>query len=457
MSTDRTPAQWRDVLYDELSKRKQGNERQRRYYDGRHLLPTAPDTASEKYRRLAELGVTNMCGLIVDTVVERLVPKGIRLAPEADADAALWRDAWQANGLDGDMPVAFEEALKVGVCPMLIWNAEDPEGGVSWTIEDPDETIVAYEAGSRRSRVAALKTYCDGDDEYATVWTAAEVGAWKRTKNGTTASSVWLDDPDATKAGTNPLGVVPVLELVTKRDIKGAPSPEISTSVIRLQDRINKTMFDAVVGAEEGAFPQRYSIGIEVETDEDGNPINPLKSGPAKVWALDAVEGQETSAKVGQLEAYDVTQLISLAEASIKQLAAVSKTSVFYVLAGLTNVGADTIRLAEAAHVGKINGHKVRFGQVIEEGFALAAKILQRDVQRADMEIDWAPSETRSPAELADAAIKLRTAGYPFAAIARYLGDTQDEVNRIEAERAAEAAAASVPAPPPVPAPPTVA
>lgn len=439
----RTPEQWRDKLLDRLDCRRPEFAKRRRYYDGHHLLPTAPDRASEKYRRLAELGVTNMCGLIVDTAVERLIPNGVRLSATSGEDLDAWRQVWQTNALDGVIPVGFEEALKVGVCPMLIWpeTADDGTVTVSWTIEDPDETIVAYEPGSRKLRAAALKVYEDDDEtEYATLWLPDQVYAWSR-RCDDHGRGDWLLNPEGT--GTNPLGVVPVLELASKRNVKGVPSPELSVSVLRLQDRINKTMFDAVVGAEDGAFPQRVTIGIEIETGEDGKPINPLTPGPNKVFVLDAAEGQESTAKIDQFDSYDITHLIQLAEASIKQLAAVSRTSVFYVLAGLTNVGADTIRMADLATSGKIRGHMTRMSEILEEGFALALKALSKEAP-PDIEILWEPIEVRSPAELADAAIKLSQAGYPFAAVARYVGATPTEIERIDNERAmaqAEAAA----------------
>lgn len=428
---DRTPEEWRDHLEGILSKRRGEHARLRRVYDGEHTLPTAPDTASDKYQRLAELGVTNMCGLIVDTVVERLEPRGVRMSTEAAADFDVWREVWQANNLDGEMPTSFEEALKVGRGPQLIWP--DADGNVSWTIEDPDEVAVAYAPGNRRQRVAALKCYDDEGDTYAQLWLPDEVHAWVK-RSG---DAQWAIDPDASKSGTNPLGMIPVIELASKRDVKGKPKPELNTSVIRLQDRINKTMFDAVVGAEEGAFPQRLTIGIEVETDADGNPVNPLRSGPNKVWTLTAAEGSESSAKVDQFDAYDIAQLLSLADASLKQLAAVSKTSVFYVLAGLSNVGADTIRMADAAAARKTQGHLTRFSEELEDGFRIAMKILGKDAP-PDIELDWAPIEVRSPAELADAAIKLSQAGYPFASIVRYIGATPSEIARIEADKAAE-------------------
>ncbi len=56
----------------------------------------------------------------------------------------------------------------------------------------------------------------------------------------------------------------------------------------------------------------------------------------------------------------------------------------------------------------------------------------------ADIEMEWDAPETRSPAELADAAIKLSQSGYPFLAIARYMGATPTEIGRLVEERAAQ-------------------
>ena len=64
--------------------------------------------------------------------------------------------------------------------------------------------------------------------------------------------------------GKNPLGRVPVVEFLCKPNAKGEPAPELSLGVLRLQTRLNKTMFDIVVAGEDGATPQRVTIGIEV-------------------------------------------------------------------------------------------------------------------------------------------------------------------------------------------------
>jgi len=426
---DRTPEQWRDKLLKELEERRELHGLLRGYYIGNQPLPTAPSTATDTYRRLAELGVTNMCGLVVDSVNERLRPRGVRLTADSTADLDIWRRVWQANNLDSDWSLAQEEALKIGRCPILVWPNGD--GTVSVTVEDADEVIIAYAAGSRRQRVAMLKSYEDDEVKFATVWTPTDVHSWYFAKQ----TSRWFDD--AQLSGSNPLGRVPGVELLCKPSVKGVPAPELSTAVIRLQDRINKTMFDAVVSSEFGSFPLRYTIGIEIRRDPiTGVPVNPLTIGPNRVLALEASEGQ--SGTIGQLEPFPLADLLSLADASIKHLASISQTPVYYLLSGLTNVGADSIRAAETGHVAKILKHQGMFGEAAGDVFQLALIAMGDPTPPTDIALEWAPPETRSPAELADAVIKMSQAGYPFLAIARYMGESPSDVERLVRERAAQ-------------------
>jgi hypothetical protein len=455
---DRSPEQWRDLLLPRLEARRPRHAVLRDYYDGTQPLPTAPSTSTDIYRRLARLAETNMCGLVVDTVNERLRPKGVRLTESGTADLDVWRRIWQANNLDADWPVAQEEALKVGRGPVLVW----PDGGVvSVTVEDPDEVIVAYAPGSSRVREAALKCYIDDEYEYVTVWTPFEQRSWVRdapkatqlrtsgdgavlhiptTIGSNLSGGVWEDDPE--NSGTNPLGAVPVVELLSKPSVKGIPKPELSNALLRLQDRLNKTLFDTVVAAEFGAFPQRYAIGIQVETGANGRPVNPLTIGPNRTWVLDQSDGQTGS--IGQLDPFPLDQLLGLSDVTIKHIASITQTPVYYLLSGLTNVGADSIRAAETGHVAKIMGHQTQFGEAAEEMFRLALRAEGDGGEYPDIEMEWAPPETRSPAELADAVIKLSQAGWPFEAVLRYMGETPSSIARITAERDAET--------PPVPA-----
>lgn len=454
---ERTLEQWRDTLVAMLRSRRPFFEQQRRYFDGEHPLPTAPDQADPKYVRLAQLGITNVCELIVTGPAAKLLPTGVRVAGgNADSDLQLWQDVWVTNHLNADCRPLFEESLKVSRSAVLVWPTTDDTGtvtGVRVTVEDAAEVIVAYAPGDRRKRLAALKLFVDEGFERATVWTAktaaspAQVFAWRRQSIASTAldnSGAWEPDPDETTRGTNPFDVPPIIEFLCRPNVKGEPTPELSKGVLRLQDRLNKQNFDVVVGGEDGAFPVRVGIGIEVPKDADGNPL-PMRLGPNRWVILDASDPQNpSSGNITQLEAFDNAGALNAAEATMRILGLASRTSALLMTGGASNIGADLIRALDDGHKSKVLAHQAEFGEACEEIFKLALVAMERPVP-AQIEIDWAPVEFRSPTEQADAVIKMRTAGYPIATIAAQTGASQAEIQRMLADRAAELAAGTAP------------
>jgi hypothetical protein len=420
-------------------------------YNGEHPMPTAPNQVTDKYRRLAEMSITNLCGLVVDAPTSKLIPKGVRLSDSGDEDLDLWRQAWTANRLNARCREAFEEALKVGRSFMLVWpNTPDP--GVSVTVEDADQVIVAYKPGSTYQRVAALKWYHADGHDHVTVWTVDRVQSWMHPAGysmigGTPQLSTdWADDPDM-PGGPNPFGRIPVVEFLSKPNSRGVPAPELSLGVLRLQTRINKTVFDIVVAGEDGAFPQRVMVGIEIVTDKDGNPINPLTSGPNRVWALQSEDkANPSSGRIDQFSAFDTSELQSFKDATIRELGWISRTSAIFMLGGSSNVGADMIRALDNGHMQKVVAHQIVLGESLEEVFALAMLALGK-TPPDDLEVDWVSPQFGSPAEMADAALKLRQVGYSFKAIARYMGASPAEIVRLIEERNQEEAAGTAATP----------
>lgn len=449
-----TPAQWRDKLLRDLSARLPEIGLLERYYDGDHPLPAAPDVTSEEYRRLAQLSQANMCGLVVDAVSERLAVRGVRLRPVDGAsgdqpvdDLDVWVDVWQANSLDAESVMVHDQALKVGRAFMLVWPTGD--GGVSVTPEDPTEVIVAYAPGSRRERVAALKVFRDDSEgeRYATLWLPDSLHRWQQkivdpalaNVSSTTGTwEPWDGDDGLGPEAANPMGVVPVVEFRCRPNLRGRVTPEISLGVRRIQDRINKTLFDESVLSEFMAFPQRYAVGITIEEDEHGNPVNPLKSGPQRVWALESED--PAAAKIGQLDAAELGGHLKRVEAAIRQLASITKTPVYYLLGEMVNISADAIRAAEAGLVKKVRGHQQVFGEAHEEVVRLALRALN-DPRAGDvaLEVDWENAEARSLAELVDAATKKQAIGVPWRQNMEDLGYSPQAIAVMDAERAADA------------------
>lgn len=436
---ERTVDQWRDRLLSDLAGRQSFIAKRRNYYAGRHVPPAVPDFENEAFKRLARLATTNVMGLIVDTVNERCIPRDVRVSLSEDENLSVWRDVWQRNALDADCRVVHEEAFKVGRAFVLVWPDVDEDDRVSITPEDPADCIVAYAPGSRRRRIAALKRWREDADhadsaECITLWTPTWVQTWRR--DGSDVP--WVEDLDY-GTGENPMGRVPMVEFLCKPDVRGEPHPEISDSAMVLQDRINKTAFDIVVAGEYGAFPQRYTIGIEVEMEmvtvngeQVPRPKNPMKVGPNRAWALKQAQGA-TAPSVGQLPSFSTEGMLRQVDAWLKQLASVTQTPVYHLMSGADNIGAEFLERLESATLAKIRAHQVTLGERWEEVFGLALAAMGRDVP-TDIELGWMPAELSSPTEQADQVSKYSAAGLPVEYIARQLGETPSEIERLTSD-----------------------
>lgn len=421
-----TPEQWRDKLSTKLAHEAREAHERRRWRDGPHAWPTPPEALRAILGRLCELAETNMCGLAVDAVAERLGVAGMR-----GVDIDLWRRIWQANNLDADSSIAHRDALTTESGFILVTLRDgglDPEV----TVEDPEECIVAYEPGSRRRRAAALKRFVDRDagEVVATVWTPDEITTWrapfKADGTGPSQRPRWELHPDF-PGGPNRLGIVPMVEIRCEG--------ELGHDVITTQRRLNMTMFRLLTVAEFQVVPQTYLIGADIERNEDGSAKNPLKRGPEHVWLLDGEDPSKV--QLGQLPAADLAPLMAMIEADVTRFGAITKTPLYYVAGGLVNVSADAIRAAEAGLIAKVRDRQLAFGEAWEEAFRLTLLALDLPVP-SDLETVWADAETRSLAERADAAVKLGAVGWPFAALARKMGETDTEVARLLEERDAE-------------------
>lgn len=426
-----TPDQWRDSLSDTLRHRRAAVLQARALYDGPHQWPTPPTAIRQRMERLCALAETNICSLIVDAVSDRLEIDGIRLSPGSDDDT-VWREVWQANHLDVDSIIAHEEMLKSGRSFLLASEVADAPARL--TVEDPMECIVAYRPGERRDRVAALKTFIEGDEAVATLWTPESVITWRSSATRSTEPGAWRLDQSA--SGDHPFGKVPMVELRCKpRMDPNSTSSELPNSIIVIQQRINLTMLQLLLASGLMVVPQRYLIGADLPKDADGNLVNSLEAGADRVWIVEADDPSKV--QLGQLAPADINKIADLIEADIQRAAAISRTPLYYLNGGLINISADTIRAAADGHLAKVKARRKAVSEPWEEGINLV-QLANGQPEVPDMEIHWADAETRSLAEKADAGLKLFSIGYPFAAIARKMGESQAEIARLMVERAEE-------------------
>ena len=399
------------LLWKELSKQRPKIEAYNAWFDDDQAKPLVPKECNEAYQRLLDMASENWAGMIVTAPAERLRIQG--LVFDGDAEGPAW-DIWQANGMDADSDLVHLDALISGRSPVMVVEDGDSPVGVSITPEDPRETLVLCEPGSRRKRVAAIKTWVDLEDySHAAVWTEGRFMAGRSKSNEAHrfGSLDHIDYWDWDETVTGP-AEVPIIELHANARTGRMGRSEMASHVKALQ-AINLLGFDLLLAAEFAAYRQRWVTGLELDEDEAGKPVKPFKSGVDRLFV-----GEDDKIKFGEFGESDLTNYIKAIEYRVGALAARSKTPAHYVATSISNVSADTIRALESGLVAKCERHQRSFSDPWEDVIRLALR-LRGDAGSDDMaaEIKWADPRTHTDGQLADALTKKQAIGIPQEAL----------------------------------------
>jgi hypothetical protein len=408
------------------------------YYEASAAVPAAVARARvvQAYRMLMPVASAPWGSLVVDSVQDRLEVAGIR-SDLPEVDKQVWR-VWQDNQMDSESKLAHNSALLSGRAFALVWPGATGQPEIS--LDSAEQMIVRYREGSRRQRVAALRRWMDGDTPNVTLYRPDAIYKFQGPKNSSgMAGTQWQrrEVPGEEWPLPNPLNVVPVVEIALNRRLKpgsfGYARGEFE-HCIGLIDRINLLTFLGLVVAFWMGFPLRGVIGERIIRDDDGNALPPFEVNADTVFQLENPE-----AKLAQYQAADRKNLSVFAE--LDQLSTVTKTPRHYfpLEQGMSNLAADAIRASEGALHAKVTAHKASAGEGWEEVLRLAGRMLDQPVDLpADAALLWKDHESRSLAERADAATKLKDL-VPWQSIAEtVLNASQDDIKRWGDQRAAD-------------------
>jgi hypothetical protein len=447
-----TPSQWRDGLAQKLDQRWANMRVFDAYYEGDQRLNYATAKFREVYGGLFRALADNWCQIVVDSSVERQRVQGFRFGDQQEADTEAW-DIWQANGLDGEANLLHTEAVKLGESYWLVQpNGDRPR----ITAEHPSQVIVAVDPADRRNRLAALKKWQD-EEGYTRANVYLPNGVWKyRTQRAPRVIDAVVDRQterwSLLERVTNPLGVVPVVPAPNNPSMLRGGKSDLSGGVIPLQDAINKLLADMLIGSEYKAFPQRVLLGIDSPKGPDGNPIplSQLESASAKshLWLFPGPD-----AKAFEFSAADLVNFREAIDGLVRDLTAQTRTPPHYVSGQIVNASGDALKAAETGLVSKVKDKQDPFGEAHEEAMRLAFRAIDRDDPRAaatDAETIWVDPESRSHAEVVDAATKLATLGVPNEVLWEKVGFSPQEIDRMKQLQETDALlAASLPQPVP--------
>lgn len=423
----------------ELSRRGMNARKTERYYEGRCPFPAAVVRArvTRAYEALMPMAEAAWGSLVVDSVQDRLEVTGVH-SDDKRADDAAW-GLWQDNAMDSESKLAHNSALIHGRSFATVWRNGGPTPEI--VLDSAEQMIVRYREGSRRHRAAALRSWVDdGERRCATLYRPEALYKFAGPKNsGGFQGTQW----ERREVGgepwplPNPLGEVPVVELAVNRRLKpgsfGHARGEYE-HCLGLIDRINLLTFLGLVVAVWMGFPLRGVVGATIMRDDDGKPLRPFDVDADSIFQL---EGPD--AKIAEFKAADRRNLSVFPETA--QLAYLTKTPAHYfpLETGLSNISADTVRALEGGQAAKVTGHKGSLGEGWEEVLRLGGRQLDTPVELSPRAaLDWGDHESRSLAERADAATKLKDI-LPWQALAKkVLNATQDDLAEWEAMRASD-------------------
>lgn len=438
-----------------------------RYYDGQHNLAFQSKKFQEAFGGLFKAFADNWCGVVVGACEERLNLTGFRVDEGPDADKDAWR-IWQYNELDLQSQMAHTEALSLGVSYVTVWYSDDdtmPE----ITVDSAFSTIVESHPKHRQRRLAGLRCWVDEVGyEHAELFLPDTVYAFRSTKPRDAQTGLpdaadqtyWIVDPDnpdvdeADGSMVNPLGVVPIVELINRPRLHRsqragwAVHSEIA-SIIPLQDAANKLIADMMVSSEFAAFPQRWVIGFD---DDKGDGAQRFKAGPGMVWWLETGDtGSE--GKFGQFQTADLHNYVAPIEMVVQHIASISATPPHYLRASADRLSGESLKTAETGLVAKCRRRMVAFSDPWEDVQRLAGKVagIERLANATSMETIWGDPESRTEGEHIDAALKKIALGVPLPQIWQDIGYTPQQIERFKAMRAEDALLGLIAQPTPAP------
>ena len=473
-------ASLRDRLYKELANRRTFVRDMEEAYRGRHSLRYASEKWREYHEKRYRGFSDNWCAPVANAPNERLRNMGIRLsdAPGKPSRAETQlQDDWNRNDMDEQSSQGWLQSIVASRSFVLVWDDGSGDGVPVDTWERPDQFIIDYDPANRRRKVAALKSWCDDDTEYVTLYTPDSVWKWSRPYVPSRVSRV-AGNPVAegffynaagvlvpiSEAGEweerrapednawpvpNPLGEVPATEFANRPVLGSSPLSEIA-GTMAMQHAINLLWAYLFNAADHASMPARVIMGQEPPMipvlDKNGQVVGekPMDSKDLTEGRLLYLTGQDT--KIGQWDSAKLDVFTNVIETAVTHIAAQTRTPPHYLVmgAGMVNVNAEGMKAAETGLVMKVKEEQLFFTPPTRDVYRLNA-LVRGDEATAEKcrtaTIQWKDAENRSQAQLVDALLKLQTMGFPFQWIAEQYGLSDTEVARVIDLKRAEAEA----------------
>jgi hypothetical protein len=448
-------------LYNDLRAALPGYDKVDRYMKGKHDLAFATEKFQNAFGQLFREFANNYCPQVVSIPCDRLQLECVDVGDEdLQKEVDAWLDEQNAPHLAGKVHNA---GFRYGNGYLILAQTADGEYRlydqnpanlrVLYDPEEPTQIHLAIKLWRQLDKRWRLNVYQRGSTLRFLSTQAPPAGAH-------TASSAQAELPAGLRAFaaydgddigpvlTHRVPVCPVFHYANEAGWDGIGDTEL-TDVYPLQDALNKSICDLLVGAEYHALPQRYATGIEIDYDDDGKPKAPFLSDTQRLW----YSGKE-GVDFGQFNAADLSQLIEVGESFRKEIARVARIPLHFLTIGQTTFpSGEALKTAEAPLMAKVKDRQIAWGavwvRVVKLWLLLSGRMAEGD-KRA-VKAKWVDTSPRSEKEEAEAeqtqvdtiVTKVKELGVSRQQGQRELGYSDRKIEEMAEEREQEALDAS--------------
>lgn len=431
------------------------------YFQGRHPLNFATQKFRNTYGSLFQELRDNMCDDVVNEPTDRLQilnwttanaeepsaePEAATL-PEADELATKAQEWWDGQRGQARSGSVHQNGFRSGDGFVIIWDANG-DNEPRMYVQDPRQMAVRYSTTYPDQIEVAAKCWMVGKGYRLNLYyppnprdpddTRARIEHWY--SKGFDARSGEKAIPSAKAFQPYTIGAegdadhVPPVEYHDKGlPVFHFPNGELGdygTSVLNdvygLQDALNKLLCDFMVSSEDAALIKRWATGIEIPRDPvTGKEVSPFKDGDNLWWTKSERSqfGQFTPAEVeGFLKSMRALRL------EIARKGALPAHSVDSEGTGNAPSGLSLL-IAEGKLIKRCKDRTRDWGMTWREMMAYVLSwMLSREVLPSDLDLAWAPIETRDEQALLETLALKSGLGVPKVQLLREMGYTDRQI-----------------------------
>ncbi|MFT8650509.1 MAG: phage portal protein [Bifidobacterium psychraerophilum] len=382
-----------------------------RHIDGRIARTWMPEGADAEYKDLLRKASTPWLQYARNALAQGLFVDGF-------SDDDLWKQAWQANSMDGRQIKVNREVVGLGKSYGMALPGEN--GTVVMRPMSALHTFAHYaDPWDEYPEWALYRTAKRGASYWDSSWYFFDRECWYRF-TGSPAT------PQNLEVCRHDLGFCPVVQLSNTLDSDDAPESSIEAG-IKPWKRIVDYTFTLSMVMRYGAFPQKWMAGGEIATDDQGNAM----IRPSVDSLLHASGDSGETARFGSFQAANIADVVTGLESAKADLSAVLQIPPHYFMSKVINMSADGIEAEESPYFRNLEERKASLSEGYELWMRTAADVLGKQAlaQDTNVEVHWLDQRTRSLAQVVDAIVKLKTVGAPDSLLFAFIpGWTKQDV-----------------------------